>query len=292
MMTPKERQEKARIARDWLPRYTGMPLDKFAKYILLTNFRSYLNDFAARFGVEIYGSEKTMQAATVCGDITIPFIPDITDPNPQPPVMPPKAEYSITMINFGIGAPSAVLICDLLSVIAPHAVLFLGKCGGLRDAESDRLIGIGDYILPTAAIRGEGVSKHYYPKEIPALPSLQLHRVVACSVTANERKFHTGMVYTTNRRLWEHDDHFRSYLQELRCIGIDMETAAFFIAAFANHLPHGALLLVSDMPLVEAKTEASDTTVTANHASIHLKIGIESMIEVMHSGQSVRHWAY
>ena len=55
----------------------------------------------------------------------------------------------------------------------------------------------------------------------------------------------TGTVYTTNRRVWEHDEAFKEYLRAMRCMAIDMETATMFAAGFANRIPCGALLLVS-----------------------------------------------
>jgi AMP nucleosidase len=252
---------KEEIARDWLPRYTGTSLEEFSKYILLTNFSTYLCDFAK--STNVYGLDKPMQTAKVDG---------------------------ITMVNFGIGSPNAALICDLLAAIDPKAVLFLGKCGGLQDGK--REVRIGDFVLPTAAIRGEGTSAHYFPAEVPALPSFQIQKVVSFVITEHQQTYHSGSVYTTDRRLWEHDDEFRNYLKQVRCTAIDMETAAFFLAGFANHIPHGALLLVSDLPLLLPKTEASDTEVSINFGQTHLKIGIEAMQSIMNTGKSVRYWRY
>ena len=53
---------------------------------------------------------------------------------------------NITIINFGMGSPNAATIMDLLSAISPKAVLFLGKCGGLKNR-----INIGDFVLPIGA---------------------------------------------------------------------------------------------------------------------------------------------
>ena len=263
-MTPEELAEKTRIATNWLPRYTGMPLDKFGKYILLTNFKGYVEEFAKSCNMSrTHGSP--MSAIT-------------------------SNDGSIIMINFGIGAPNAVLICDLLAVIKPEAVLFLGKCGGLEDGS--RKISIGDYILPTAAIRGEGTSAHYFPQEVPALPTFQIQKEASRFVVKHGMEYHSGTVYTTNRRLWEHDEEFRNYLRRLRCIGIEMETAAFFIASFANHIPHGALLLVSDMPLVEAKTAESDRKVSATSVYWHVHIGVETLQHIRDSGEPVRYLVY
>ena len=133
-------QTKEKIVENWLPRYTGERLENFGKYILLTNFSSYVNCFAQWNGVEVIGKDRSMPCATADG---------------------------ITIINFGMGSPGAATIMDLLTAIEPKAVLFLGKCGGLKKRNK-----IGDLILPIAAIRGEGTSNDYFPVEVPALPAL------------------------------------------------------------------------------------------------------------------------
>jgi AMP nucleosidase len=251
---------KDEIVSNWLPRYTDTPLDAFGKHILLTNFISYVDQFARTENTEIRGLTRPMQTATSADGITI--------------------------INFGMGSPNAATVCDLLSAVQPKAILLLGKCGGLKHK-----LQVGDFILPIAAIRAEGTSNSYYPREVPALPSFRLQKAVSHTIVANEQDYFTGTIYTTNRRVWEHDQEFKNYLHRTRCIGIDMETATFFIAAFANQIPHGALLLVSDLPLTDEgiKTDIGDTLVTKQYAGLHLKIGVESLRELKSSGISVKH---
>ncbi len=249
---------KEEIVENWLPRYTGTPLEAFGEYILLTNFINYVQMFAEKYGVEIYGRERAMQTATA---------------------------NNITIINFGMGSAMAATVMDLLSAITPKAVLFLGKCGGLKKTQ------IGDLVLPIAAIRGEGTSNDYMRPEIPALPSFRLQRAVSSMIKKHELDYWTGTVYTTNRRIWEHDDSFKEYLKEIRTMAIDMETATIFTVGFVNQIPHGALLLVSDNPLVPegVKTEESDKKVTAHFVERHLQIGIDSLVELANSGESVKH---
>ncbi|KAA0991894.1 AMP nucleosidase [Dyadobacter aurulentus] len=249
---------KEQIVENWLPRYTGTPVGEFGNYILLTNFGNYVSMFAEKFNVPVRGQGRAMQTATY---------------------------KDITIINFGMGSPMAATVMDLLSAINPKAVLFLGKCGGLKKTQ------IGDLILPIAAIRGEGTSDDYMPPEIPALPSFRLQSTVSASIKKAKMDYWTGTVYTTNRRIWEHDDEFKEYLRAIRAMAIDMETATIFIVGFANSIPHGALLLVSDNPLVPegVKTEESDQKVTTNFVKKHLEIGIESLTELARSGESVKH---
>jgi AMP nucleosidase len=249
---------KAEIVKDWLPRYTGRPLDQFGEYILLTNFSHYVEMFARRFGVEVLGRDKPMPSATA---------------------------ENLTILNFGMGSAMAATVMDLLAAIAPKAVLFLGKCGGLKKTR------VGEFILPIAGIRGEGTSNDYMPPEIPALPSFRLQRAVSTMIVKHGLDYWTGTVYTTNRRVWEHDEKFKEYLRQIRASAIDMETATIFIVGFVNHIPKGALLLVSDYPMEPegVKTSKSDRKVTENYVRTHLDIGIDSLIELRDSGESVEH---
>ena len=255
--------DRLEIAKNWLPRYTGMDLSEFGDYILLTNFDNYVSRFAERFGCKIRGEGRPMQAASNSDGLTI--------------------------INFGIGSANAATIMDLLIARHPKGVLFLGKCGGLK-----RSTEIGHFILPIAAIRGEGASNDYFSPEVPALPSFKLHKFVSDKILAREMEYRTGVVYTTNRRLWEHDDAFREKLKELTCIGIDMETATIFIVGHFNQIARGALLLVSDVPITPdgVKTSESDKEVTDNWVDLHLELGIEAMTDIDGSGETIRHFQY
>jgi AMP nucleosidase len=250
---------KKEIVENWLPRYTGMPLHEFGKYILLTNFSNYVKLFAQWHNVEVKGEDKPMQCATAEG---------------------------ITIINFGMGSATAATVMDLISAIHPKAALFLGKCGGLKKKNQ-----IGDLILPIAAIRGEGTSKDYFPAEVPALPAFALQKAVSTTIRDNDMDYWTGTVYTTNRRVWEHDEEFKKYLEQIRAMAIDMETATIFTVGFYNEIPTGALLLVSDQPMTPegVKTEESDKKVTHNFVESHLKIGIDSLKQLINRGNTVKH---
>lgn len=251
------------IVNNWLPRYTGMEINQFGDYILLTNFSSYVEKFAERFNVKVHGQGRPMQAAT--------------------------NNDGLSIINFGIGSPNAATIMDLLSARQPKGVLFLGKCGGLKKTTE-----IGRFILPIAAIRGEGTSSDYFPPEVPALPSFKLHKFVSQTIVDYGFEYRSGVVYTTNRRVWEHDIDFRHRLRKLRTIGIDMETATIFIVGHANEISRGALLLVSDVPVIPegVKTEESDREVTEKWADIHLDIGIQAMTDIGDKGDKIKHFTF
>lgn len=251
---------KEEIVSNWLPRYTGRPLSEFTEFILLTNFSKYLQLFSEwHDNAPIMGIDKPMQSVSAEG---------------------------ITIINFGMGSPLAATMMDLLSAIHPKAVLFLGKCGGLKKKNN-----IGDLILPIAAIRGEGTSNDYLPAEVPALPAFALQKATSTTIRDHSRDYWTGTVYTTNRRVWEHDKEFKRYLKSLRAMAVDMETATIFTAGFANKIPTGALLLVSDQPMIPegVKTAESDSRVTENYVETHLRIGIESLRQLINNGLTVKH---
>ncbi len=250
---------KQEIVENWLPRYTGLELTSFGEYILLCNFKKYVELFAAMHNVPIVGKDKPMPCATANG---------------------------ITIINFGMGSPSAATIMDLLSSISPKAVLFLGKCGGLKKKNK-----VGQMILPIAAIRGEGTSDDYFPPEVPALPAFALQKAISTTIRDYQKDYWTGTVYTTNRRVWEHDTDFKKYLRAIRAMAIDMETATIFSVGFRNKISTGALLLVSDQPMIPegVKTADSDTKVTENYVQTQLEIGIDSLKQLINDGLTVKH---
>ncbi len=250
---------KQEIVHNWLPRYTGNPIENFTSHIILTNFNNYLELFCEMFDVPIIGENNPMPCAVANG---------------------------ITIINIGMGSANAATIMDLLSAAQPKAVLFLGKCGGLKKKNK-----LGDLILPIAAIRSEGTSDDYLPPEVPALPAFNLQRAVSTAIVQAERDYYTGTVFTTNKRVWEYDDRFKKYLLKTRAMAIDMETATIFIVGFANSIPSGALLLVSDQPMISTgiKTSESDRRVTELFVADHLNIGINALRELINHGSTVKH---
>lgn len=250
---------KDEIVKNWLPRNTGTSIDEFGEYILLVNFKHYVDEFSKRFNAPIRGHNKNMQTCTA---------------------------NNVTIINLGIGSPNAAQIMDLLTAIMPKAVIFLGKCGSLKDKIAE-----GSLIVPIGGIRKEGTSDDYLPPEVPALPAFPIQRAISHVIKAHEKDYFSGVVYSTNRRVWEHDTEFKDYLVKVKATAIDMETATLFLVGFNNDIPTGALLLVSDRPMFRdgVKTEASDKKVTENFADSHLNIGIESIFHIMNSGESLKH---
>ena len=259
----RRRKIKEEIGRSWLKRYTGTEPEEYGKWILLTNFQNYVDKFALRFDVKVKGLGGPMTSAT--------------------------NSEGLSIINFGIGSANAATIMDILSGISPDGVLFLGKCGGIKKSAD-----IGHFIIPIAAIRGEGTSDDYFPEEVPAMPSFKLHKYVSQILVERNIEYRTGVIYTTNRRLWEHDEEFKDYLKRIRVLGIDMETATIFITGFANGIARGALLLVSDRPMTPEgiKTEESDGKISKKYIDLHLDIGIQAMSRIEKEGEQIKHFLY
>ncbi len=256
-------KSKSEIAQNWLKRYTGSEPAELGNWILLTNFQNYVDRFAEKFDAKIKGIGGPMTSST--------------------------NDSGLSIINFGYGSANAATIMDLLSSVKPKGVLFLGKCGGLKKTTE-----IGHFVLPIAAIRGEGTSNDYFPTEVPAMPSFKLHKYVSQILVNEKLEYRTGVVYTTNRRIWEWDEDFKKYLRHVRVLGIDMETATIFITGLANEIVRGALLLVSDRPMIPegVKTAESDKKVTKEFVNLHLEVGIKAMTSIDQEGEKIKHFRY
>lgn len=254
---------KLKIALDMLERYTGSAPEKYQKQIILTNFDYYLERFH-----------------TLCGE-------ERTQGSAMSVVHSKKAGVSI--VDFSIGSPTAALIIELLASTDPKAVLLLGMCGGLH-----RSLKVGDFILPTAAIRDEGASQHFMPKQVPALPTFKVQKFVSQIIVEQGLDYRTGVVHTTDYRFWEFDERFKAQLYEERALAIEMESATLFVAGFASKVPIGALLLVSDLPLRRGgiKTKKSAKAVFRKFTDLHLEVGIKSMSQIADRGEHIRHYKW
>lgn len=246
----KETEHKLQIATNCLVRYTGMPLEKFSKYIILTNFLSYIEKFSLKYNGYVYGRDKMMQACTA---------------------------NDVTIINIGMGSPNAALIMDLLLAVKPNSVLFLGKCGGIKNTK------LGDFIIPIGAIRGTSVCYEYdIPENIPCLPYFEVNIFISKMLEEKNIKYKNGTIFTIARRIWEHNEKFKDKLVKSRAIGVDMETSTLFTVGYHNGIPNAALLLVSDLPMTPegVKTEESDKKITENFVDLHITLGVEVMEKI------------
>lgn len=244
-----------------LERYTGSLAKEFQSHIILTNFEYYMERFSKRYNAPLkYGSVMRVAHSKSLG---------------------------VSIVDFKIGSPTAALVIEMLSSIKPDAVLMLGMCGGLH-----RDLGIGDFVLPIAAIRDEGTSIHFMPRQVPALPAFKIQKFLSQIIVEKNLKYQAGVIHTTDYRFWEFDDEFKANLIREKVAAIEMECSALFVSAFASKVPCGALLLVSDLPLNRIKTKSSAKKVFRNFADMHLEIGVQAMSEIDERGDKVRHFEW
>jgi AMP nucleosidase len=252
------------IGREFLERYTGTAPEGFQKQIILTNFHYYMERFQVLCEDSVVTEGSAMTAAH-------------------------SEKQGVSIINFSIGSPVAALIIEVLATADPKATLFLGICGGLH-----RSLQVGDFVLPTAAIRDEGASRHFMPPQVPALPTFKVQKFVSQIIVEKGYDYRTGVVHSTDYRFWEFNERFKSQLYEERALAIDMETATLFSVGFASKVPIGALLLVSDLPLRKGgiKTKESSRRVFRQFTDIHIEIGIQAMSEIADRGEHIRHYRW
>lgn len=257
-------EEKKRIAQDMLERYTGHEIKDFQKQIILTNFHYYIERFNSILPDAHYTRGSAFQASS-------------------------SKKAKVTIIEFGVGAAMAALLGELLAVVEPKAVLFLGLAGGVHPS-----LEVGDFVLPIASIRGEGVTQHFLPREVPALPTFKVQKFVSQILVEHGMEYRTGTIHSTDYRFWEFDDRFKLNLLEQRVLAVEMETAALFVSCFVSKVNIGALLLISDHPLKRGgiKTKKSAKAVFRKFTDLHIEIGIETMADIAERGEAIRHYQW
>ena len=237
--------------RQTLERYTGSPLEAFCDHLLITNFKKYQQRFLKRTGGEYYEGNFRVVHAT---------------------------ELNCTMVDFGIGSPQAALLVNCLAYLDQiKSVIMLGMCGGIDDT-----LEIGDFLVPTAAIRGEGTSRHYLPPEFPAIPASSVNLYCIGAVKRLKKTPRCGVVYTTDRRMWEFDETFVAYLNRQRILAIEMELGTLFSVAYRYELPIGSIMLVSDMPLKRRgiKDKKLHSKIYQEHMDVHLDIAQNAVVSL------------
>ncbi len=257
-------EAKKRIAIDMLERYTGHDLKDFQEQIILTNFHYYME----RFNILLDDANYTQGSAFKASS---------------------SKKAKVTIVEFGVGSAMAALIGELLAVVEPKAVLFLGLCGSVHPS-----LKVGDFILPIAAIRAEGVSNHFLPPQVPALPTFKVQKFVSQILVEHNYEYRTGTIHSTDFRFWEFDERFKNNVVEERVLAVEMETAALFTTCFVSKVNIGALLLVSDTPMKKGgiKTKKSASAVFKKYTDIHIELGIEAMADIAERGEKVRHYTW
>jgi AMP nucleosidase len=234
------------MALQTLERYSGSKPDDFQENIIITNFPTYVQYFADARKIEIFEGSAFQVAHS--------------------------REEKVSILDFKIGSPAAALVIDICSFLPnTKTAIFLGMCGGLR-----RRYRVGEYLVPVAAIRGEGTSDYYFPQEVPALANFLMQRAVTEVLEDQGSTYHIGITFTTNMRFWEFNEEFKNNLKASKAQGIEMECATLFTASYKRKFTLGVLLLISDLPLNQSgiKTKKSAEYVLENFTKDHVEKGI------------------
>lgn len=233
------------FARDTLERYSGSDIESFQENLLLTNFPRYVEHFAQERGLPVVEGSMFKVAHS-------------------------KKE-KISFLDFKIGSPAAALVVDLCCFLPLKASLLLGMCAGLR-----RRYVVGEYLVPVASIRDEGTSNFYFPPEVPALANFLMQKAVTEILEQQKAIYHIGTTFTTNMRFWEFNEEFVARLKATRAQALDMECATLFAASYKRKFTLGALLLISDLPLMPngLKTKKRSDFIYENYMKDHIDKGL------------------
>jgi len=157
-------------------------------------------------------------------------------------------------------------------------------CGGIDD-----VLRVGDFLVPSAAIRGEGTSRHYLPHEFPAIPASSVNLYCIGAVRKVGLTPRCGIVYTTDRRLWEFDEEFVKYIRAQRILAIEMELATLFSVAYRYEVPIGSVMLVSDMPLQKRgiKDKKLYKKIYTEYMENHLDIALDATAKISSNWRTV-----
>ncbi len=282
-----------------LHHYTGTAPKHFQKFILLTNYQRYINEFIDYAKDQVLNGDE-YSSFVMPGDYEL--FNDKSESGDESKNLPQMPAYhlkrkdgqGITFINIGVGPSNAKTITDHLAVLRPHCWLMLGHCAGLRRSQM-----LGDYVLAHAYAREDHVLNNDLPLEtpIPAIAEIQmaLQEAVA-NVTKLEgsemkSRMRTGTVLTTDNRNWElcFSELF-SIFQQTRTIAVDMESATIAANGFRFRVPYGTLLCVSDKPIHgEIKLRSTADSFYQERIKQHLIIGIEAVRLLRNCGAKALH---
>lgn len=146
----------------------------------------------------------------------------------------------VTVGNGGRYAPDAAITTEILCAAGVESLIRIGSCGSLQAG-----IKIGDLIIVTGAVRGEGTTNYYVPKNFSTLAHPEIVRALTEAAKTLKVRYHLGWVYTTDA-LFQETPELLGELEEQRISGIDMITSAFLTVAQVRHKKAGAILAVSD----------------------------------------------
>jgi uridine phosphorylase len=146
----------------------------------------------------------------------------------------------VTIQRLPIGAPTATVAFELLIAGGAKVFLLAGVAGSLQPAAP-----IGSVIIPTGALREEGVSYHYLPPDADPPPDPELTEALIAAAEARNITPHQGRLWTTDALFRETGWKVRRY-GAAGILAVEMEMAALLAVAQVRGVRLAAAMAISD----------------------------------------------
>lgn len=129
----------------------------------------------------------------------------------------------VLAMSTGMGGASTAIAVEELKNIGVTAMIRIGSCGALQDG-----IALGDLILVSGAVRDDGASRTYIPKQYPAVPDTEL--LFLCLQAARKLQYphHLGLCRSHDGFYIDNEEEVSAFWSAKGILGSDMETAALF----------------------------------------------------------------
>ena len=146
----------------------------------------------------------------------------------------------VTVGNGGRYAPDTAITTEILCAGGVETLMRIGSCGSLQEK-----VKIGDLVIATGALRGEGTTGYYVAKNFSTVSDPTVVRALEQAAKSLGVRYHLGSVYTTDA-LFQETPELIQELEQQGVAAIDMVTSAFLTVAQVRQKKAGAILAVSD----------------------------------------------
>ncbi len=146
----------------------------------------------------------------------------------------------VTVGNGGRYAADTAITTELLCAGGVQSLIRIGSCGSLNSK-----VKIGDLVVVTGAVRGEGTTPYYVPRSFSTVADLEIVGALKKAAKSLKARVHLGWVYTTDA-LFRETPELLEELNQQGIVAIDMVTSAFLTVAQVCNKKAGAILAVSD----------------------------------------------
>jgi uridine phosphorylase len=146
----------------------------------------------------------------------------------------------VSVGNGGRYAPDTAITTEILCGAGAQALIRIGSCGSLQDN-----IKIGDLVIVTGALRGDGTSRYYVAENFSTIAHGDIVNALKQAAEDLQARYHLGWIFTTDALFQETPDLIQQ-LNEQNVTSIDMVTSAFLTVSQVRGKRAGAVLAVSD----------------------------------------------